>query len=124
MKNLFAILLLLICFSCSSDDSINGDRVICTTELVAGIKITVNGPTDQFSVEGVVVKVQDGDYIETLESFGDTNDFFGAYERKGSYTITVTKQGFQTYTSVNPVIVEADLCHVITESREITLIPN
>lgn len=126
MKKLFLILLLLVLsYACSNgDDLSNIDPTFCTEEAIDGLKITVNGPTDLFSIDGVTVIATDGDYTENLENVFETNVFTGATERAGTYIIKITKPGFQTFVSENPIVVEEDICHVITESLEVVLIAN
>ena len=46
----------------------------------------------------------------------------GAGERPGTYDITITKDGFMTWTAEN-VTVTADECHVIPVSLDANLIP-
>ena len=65
-----------------------------------------------------------GTYQETLEFLpGLEHPFSGADERMGTYIITVTKSGYQTYTSP-PIVVTRDVCHVITQSLTVNLQSN
>ncbi|MDY8138743.1 hypothetical protein [Aquimarina sp. 2201CG5-10] len=121
MKKVILVLLVL-CTACNLDDS-TSDPVLCTEDLRPGLEITVKSLSDTFSIEGVTVVATEGLYTETLQHLVDSQTFVGAYERTGTYRITVTKQGFQAYTS-DPITVQADACHVITETREVELQPN
>lgn len=115
------LLLAFITFGCSDDDL--ADEVVCTTEARAGLQVTVtDAVTGMALAEGVTVTATDGNYMETLEQPGIFNQFTGAWERAGTYIITVTKNGYQTYVS-QPVTVGADVCHVITETVTVTLQP-
>ena len=122
MKKLILIVLVL-CSACNLDEKDTLDPVFCTEELVAGLEISVKDAanTDLFLVSGITVVAMDGNYTETLVNFTDTDTFVGAFERTGTYTITVRGDGYETFTSTIPIIVDKDICHVITESREIIL---
>ncbi len=125
MKRLILILLV-ICTACNLDEQETSDPVFCTTEARPGLEITVKDAanTDTFLVSGITVIAKDNNYTETLISLPDRGSFIGAYERTGTYTIMVSGDGYETYTSTIPIIVDKDICHVITESREIILQPN
>ncbi len=112
---------LLMATTCDSDDN----QIVCTQEVKAGLAVTVSlGSYSSIVSEGVTVTANDGDYSETL-SVIDSADrmFFGAWERPGTYILTVSKEGYQTYTSA-PITVDADQCHVITELIHIPLVSN
>ena len=122
--NRFIVLLLLICTACNIDEQDEtSDPVFCTTELSPGLEITVLDATNNMLiVTGITVIVTDNDYTETLVNFADTDVFVGAFERTGSYTITVSGDGYETFITDVPIVVEEDFCHVITESMDILLI--
>lgn len=121
MKKLFLIVLcapFLFLTNCESSDE---DPIFCTQEVVDGLRITVrDAVSGQPIVENVEVKVADGSYLETLELRPIEKLFAGAGERMGTYTVTVTKAGYQTYTS-SPIVVTRDVCHVITQSLTVNL---
>jgi len=123
MKKLM-IILFVICTSCSLDEQDTEDPIFCTTDQVAGLEIIVRDAanTDTIITTGITVVAQDGDYIETLVNFPESNLFTGAFERVGTYIITVRANGYETFTSSIPIVVDQDICHVITERREIFLI--
>jgi hypothetical protein len=74
--------------------------------------------------EGVTVVATDGDYSETLLVQDTTNQvFIGAFERQGNYIVTVSKEGYQTYTS-EMTIITRDECHVIPELINVNLVAN
>ncbi|WP_298542478.1 hypothetical protein [uncultured Aquimarina sp.] len=124
MKKLILILLV-ICSACNIDEQDTSDPVFCTTEAIPGLEITLTDSTsDMFLVTGITVVAKDNNYTETLQLLPDSNTFVGAYERTGTYIITVSGSGYETFTSTIPIIVDKDICHVITESREIMLQPN
>jgi hypothetical protein len=124
MKKIFLLLActpFLLAMTCDEDD-----EVICTQEAKAGLNITVkDAVTNEFLSSGVTVVAQDGSYTETLEAFpqSDIPVFIGAWERVGTYTVTVSKEGYQTFTS-EPIVVTADICHVIPQQVTVELQPN
>lgn len=125
MKKIFLVVAcmpFLLATTCDEDDD-----VYCTQEAKAGLNITVkDAVTSEVLSTGVTVIAQDGDYTETLEAFTGDNEttiFIGAWERVGTYTVTVSKVGYQTYTS-ELIIVTADVCHVIPQLITVNLQPN
>lgn len=113
---------LLMATTCNDDDHYR--NYPCTLEARAGLNVTVslNGNPD-ITADGIAVTARDGNYIEDLfPNIPDTPNFSGAYERPGNYIVTVSKQGYQTYTS-SVVRVEADRCHVIPEQLSVNLVP-
>ncbi|MBQ0735266.1 hypothetical protein [Aquimarina celericrescens] len=121
MKKFFLIGTVLLCYACNNDDDQTQDPVFCTEELRAGLEVTVkDGIAGEFLTEGVTVVAIDNEYKETLENFTGANNFIGAFERAGTYIITVSKNGYTNKTS-EPIVVGEDICHVITESLEVIL---
>ncbi|MDI1316808.1 hypothetical protein [Flavobacterium sp.] len=121
-KLLFVFLLtpLLLTTSCESSE----DPIVCTTEFVYGLNVVVlDAVTQQPLVDGVQVLAVDGSYQEVLYNLsGLDTTFFGAGERIGTYTITVTKEGYQTFIAP-PINVPANVCHVIAQSLTVNLQP-
>jgi len=99
-KVLFLLLFipLLLANTCSDDDN---HEIPCTAEARAGLNVSVSlGSMNSITSEGVTVIANDGDYSETLTAPIESDPVFsGAYERSGNYTITVSKEGYHTYTS-------------------------
>lgn len=124
MKKLALVLCLPFLFAstCENDDNI--DDIVCTEEAKAGLNVTVKDlNTNQILNDGVIVKATDRMYVELLESFFPTQTtFFGAWERTGHYTLTVTKVGYETYVS-DVITVSRDVCHVIPKQIEVKLTP-
>lgn len=121
-KIIFFLVLSPILWAFQCDDN---DDVICTTEAKAGLNIIVKDAlSGEFLSEGVTVIAQEGDYSETLQllTWDNTAVFLGAWERKGTYDVMVTKDGYQTFTSA-PLTVTADICHVIPVELTVELIP-
>lgn len=125
MKKLLLLLCcapLLLASTCNNDDD---DQIVCTQQFVYGLNVVVlNAATGNPLVEGVTVEATDGSYNETLQLIpGLEYSFAGAGERVGTYIVTVTKNGYQTYTST-PIIVTRDVCHVIPQSLTVNLPSN
>lgn len=124
MKKIFLLLAcspFLLAMTCEDDD-----EIYCTQEAKAGLNITIkDAVTDELLSTGVSVIAQDGSYSETLEQFPNQEVpvFIGAWERVGTYVVTVSKEGYQTFTS-EPVVVTADVCHVIPQQVTVELQPN
>ncbi|WP_343910740.1 hypothetical protein [Aquimarina litoralis] len=124
MKKLLLILLV-VCSACNLDEQETLDPIFCTDELRPGLEITVLSSVDSSIItSGITVVAKDGEYTETLVNFNETTIFVGAFERTGTYFITITGEGFQEFSSTMPIIVDKDICHVITESREIIIQSN
>lgn len=102
----------------------NADEIQCTEEARAGLNITVkNAVTNQVLGNGITVTAKDGNYTETLEFF-DANSpvFSGAWERAGTYIVTVSGVGYITFVS-GAITVAADECHVIPQQLQVVLQP-
>lgn len=123
MKKGLVLLLLLSLFSC--DESSETQPIICTTEAKAGLNISVTLVESSSNIpisDGITVTATDGNYSETLQFFDSQNPIFsGAYERPGTYIVTVTKPGRQTYVS-QPIRVSRDVCHVIPNNLSVVLL--
>lgn len=91
---------------------------ICTTEARAAVTVhvvdSISGPT---MMTGMSAQVRDGVYTDFSQTFF-TNPTSGihtvglAFERKGTYTVTVKADGYKDWVKTG-VVVGADLCHVI-----------
>lgn len=125
MKKFVILLFVVLCFACSGDDDTEKQEpVACTDEFVFGLSVQVrDAATNAIIPGGVIVVARDGSYTETLDFIFDTH--VGAGERPGMYTLTATKDGFATKTA-GPitVVLDEDMCHVITQSLTIALEAN
>lgn len=94
-----------------------GDGLVCTTEARAAISLTVvdslTGQPAAFT--GLFARAVDGTYVDSASFF--TSPGSGAvstglaYERKGTYTVTVGAAGYQNWVKTG-VNVTAGECHV------------
>ncbi|WP_146074218.1 carboxypeptidase-like regulatory domain-containing protein [Pokkaliibacter plantistimulans] len=76
---------------------------------------------------GATIEVRDQDYYEEVKSLDqyDCNQRFplqAAYEREGTYRVTVEQRGYQPWSSP-PVEVRRGSCHVLTKQLEVRLKP-
>lgn len=119
---LFCLAPLLMAHTCEEDYY---DDYPCTVEARAGLNVSVSlGGNANVTFEGITVTARDGNFIEDLMPiFPDTPQFSGVYERAGSYVVTVSKEGYQTYVS-DIITVNRDRCHVIPQQLSVDLIPN
>jgi hypothetical protein len=94
----------------------------CTTEAVAGITVDLRRESGQTlpadDADGRAVDER-GEVAE-LEPFLDR--LIGAWERAGTYTVTVDKPGFQSWVR-EEVEVEEGECHVVPVRLEAVLSP-
>lgn len=101
----------------------------CTLEYVPGIRVTVMGGAAQAAASGgqggeaptpecaAQVMIEDGDYSEQLECSagegeGANCQCWGAGERAGKYTVTVS---LHSQEATQTVTVQGGACHVRTE---------
>ena len=124
MKKLFLFFLFstfLVTTSCEDID----DRIVCTTQFVYGLNVIVlDSSTGNPIFQDIEVKAVDGTYQEILELVpGLEYAFVGAGERAGTYVVSITKAGYQSYTSA-PIVLTRDECHVIPQSLTVNLQSN
>jgi len=118
----------IICFlflavlSCS-DDNEGTDFSSCTEDLRAGLSVQVIDAETNDPINGAALSAFDGTEMIPLEQFGDTGNYVGAFERPGEYTITVSKEGYESVVT-DKVVVDEDECHVITENVLVELMRN
>jgi hypothetical protein len=94
----------------------------CTTEAVAGISVVLRDQSGESltadDADGRAV--DEGGEVAELQSFFD--QLIGAWERAGTYTVTVDKLGFETWVR-DDVEVQAGECHVFPVRLEAVLSP-
>lgn len=120
----FTVMLAVLAFACGDDDQ-GSNGYPCTEEIIYGLKVSVKDAiSGEFLNAGVTVIATNADgESEELYTFSEvTPEFYGAAEAEGTYIITVTKEGYDAYTS-EPVTVEGGRCHVTTEDIIVGLEP-
>lgn len=121
MKNLI-VLMAFLSLACSGEDKVKD--IPCTEEARAGLVVKINdAESGEVLTEGVTVTAVDENYSEMLHNFPEfSQDFTGAYERAGNYTLTVTKEGYVDFIT-ETITVGEDVCHVITQNVTVELQP-
>jgi hypothetical protein len=125
MKKLFLFFLFTTVFFISSCEDNDDNQIFCTDQFVYGLNVIVlDAVTGNPIFQDIEVKAVDGTYLEILELVPSSEyAFVGAGERAGTYVVTITKAGYQTYTSA-PIVLTRDECHVIPQSLTVNLQSN
>ena len=125
MKKLFLFFLFSTLFFTSSCEDNDDNQIFCTDQFVYGLNVIVlDSSTGNPIFQDIEVKAVDGTYQEILELVPSSEyAFVGAGERAGTYVVTITKAGYQTYTSA-PIVLTRDECHVIPQSLTVNLQSN
>lgn len=116
----FTVMLAVFAFACGDEDHYKNGYP-CTDEIIFGLKVSIkDAVTGEYINDGLTVTAVNMEGVaEELDTFTSASSvFYGAAETEGTYTITVSKEGYADYTS-EPVTVEAGRCHVTT--REMTI---
>lgn len=88
------------------------DGTACTLEARAGVTVDIRDSISNADVSsGARIIAKDGVYADTVNSGGAGFPVGLAYERSGTYTVTVEKNGYRTW-SQGGVVVTKDQCHV------------
>lgn len=91
----------------------------CTLIALPAITVEVTDAiSGAYLAEGAWGLVRDGEYVDSLQPFssgtgGVLRSFQAAHERIGVYEVSVWRDGYDPWTRTG-VVVEADVCHVIT----------
>jgi hypothetical protein len=97
----------------------------CTPSIEPGITATVTNARTQAPLQAKIV-IQEGKFQETLKVQGATvtgqTIYGGAYERPGTYTLTVSKPGYQTLV-MKAIQIARGECHVVTRQLNLQLKP-
>ncbi len=95
----------------------------CTTQYVWGVVLTLRDARTQQPINTATVTLVDGSYREelTMPLFPDA--YYGAGEREGTYTITVSAPGYQPI-APRTVTVTGDECHVQQVRLTVDLTPS
>ena len=96
----------------------------CTLMAEPGIVVeVVDRDTGAFIAWEATGNVRDGAYVDTLHAYESDRSLAGAYERAGTYDITVTHIGYQDWSRFG-VEVTGGTCHVHTERVIAEMIPS
>ncbi|MEO5588508.1 MAG: hypothetical protein ABIS03_02890 [Gemmatimonadaceae bacterium] len=102
--------------------------ILCPAAIYPGIEVTVkDSRTGQSIADGAVGVAREGAYLDSLRaaSFQGTTvlSLAGALGRAGTYTVTVERSGYVTWTKSN-VDVERGACGVVTTHLTANLVPS
>jgi hypothetical protein len=95
------------------------EQIACTTEARSSVSLQVLDEAGAVIPDLTVSYTVDGGASAACDNFMDGAWACG-YEQVGTFEISVSAPGFETQTL--SLVVEADVCHVITEVEEITLL--
>ena len=94
--------------------------VVCTTEARPAVRLTVvdsvtgqSGPMQSLKIVIRDGAARDTAFVPTIAAGAPTFTFSMAFERKGTYTVDVTANGYQPWER-SAIVVTGDLCHVTT----------
>lgn len=99
----------------------NPDGRACTTLYAYGITVHVEDASGNL-VTNATITLHEGSYTEVLQ-FLPTNDYAGAGERPGTYSMTIEVPGLPAKT-VDDIVLGFDGCHVIGAAFEVQAEPN
>lgn len=110
--------LLILCLTASSGFACSVESPsgkICTAQFVYGLNVSVrDSATGADLSSGSTVVVRDGNFVDSLTTpypGSPYGIFSSAGERAGTYSVTVRRAGYRTWTRTG-VAVTADECHV------------
>ena len=91
-----------------------GPELVCTDIALPGIAVgAVDAASGQRISTAGMVSAQEGAYDEQASAIGEK--YYLAYERAGTYVVTVQVPGYQLWRA-SSVVVSGDRCHVHTVS--------
>lgn len=94
----------------------------CTLEARAGINVEVrDSVTGAAAATGAIAVARDGGFADTLRSL-DGVTVSGAWERPGTYTVGISKTGYQAWSATGVRVIDAG-CHVQSVSLRARLQP-
>ena len=116
MKQMLLMAIFVVCISGCSDPA----SVVCTRDEIPGLAITVldSASSEFVHAEGILVTATDGAFSDSVVvSLIRSLDNFPiplAWERAGTYTVTVQAPGYREWSQSNVRVAEApDGCHVV-----------
>ena len=101
-----------------------GASLACPAQANAGIAVSVQDSASGASAgRGARIIAKDGAFADTARATTAYDGPYGlAFERSGTYTVTVEQQGYRTW-SRSGVLVSHDQCHVRTAAVTARLQP-
>lgn len=103
-------------------DSASSEPIVCTADFRMAIVVAVRDSiTGEPRATGAAGVVRDGAYTDSLR--GANLTLSGAPERAGTYTVTIERPGYHTW-SVGGIQVTRNACHVNTAQLTARLVPS
>lgn len=109
-----------LCAAALAACSAPGTNTNCTDIAVAGLTVDVFDQVSGASICDATVTATDGSYSETLQvtpGAGSSCSYAGAYERAGTYDVTVVAPGHATNTQ-SGIVVPQGVCHVAGQTLD------
>jgi len=95
----------------------------CTASNDPGVRVTVLTGTFGRAVTDATLTLRDGDYTEVMQLISpELGQYVGAFERPGTYTLTVEKFNYETQVIEN-IVVGGDPCHIEPVQLEVLVFP-
>jgi hypothetical protein len=118
---------LVLLSSCGGGVAPPEDGIACTANLVAGISIRIfDAPSGNPAACGARATVTAPGFSEvdqiSVTPCADSMPILAVFERPGTYSVVVSKTGYQDFTA-NNVVVTPGVCHVNTVSLDVRLSP-
>ena len=117
MKLMLLIIFIILFSGCREETTSEGENITCTLVAIYALKIEVFDQETGSAIScGASALIQDIDYEEEVvnksgSSCKITLSLVGALERDGTYTVTVSKEGYNEWTQ-SDIVVTKNICHV------------
>jgi len=112
VKTLLALVALVSLVGCGEHSATETPGAGCTDNAIPAITVTiVDALTSQPIPGGALVIARDGAYADTAA--GQPPLYFMAYERSGTYSVSVASPGYRPW-NLEGLVVMRDRCHVKT----------
>jgi hypothetical protein len=100
--------------------------IVCTAEMLAGLNVVVrDSVTGTPAAVGATLRAISGTWRDSVVVPASWVGYVGwatAWERAGTYTVTVDRDGYLPWRR-DSIVVPRDLCHVIGQRVDVNLVP-
>jgi len=100
--------------------------VTCTLQLNAGLNVIVRDSlTGTFAANGATLRAISATWRDSVvvpASYVGYTTWATAWERAGTYTVTVDRDGYLPWRR-DSIVVQRDICHVIGQRMDVLLVP-
>ena len=100
----------------TADTTASKPSVMCTIQAVAALDVdAIDSATSAPATKGASIVARSATYADSTQGAAPDDQPFGlAYEKAGTYTVTVTKPGYKPW-SRSGIVAGRDECHVIPQ---------